>query len=94
MTLLVAGSTGSLQHAYHFWIAYFLPSCEWLIDNPEEKDIKMVDCGPMNHWIEHLKKYRDIQIVKPSEALNMYITGSKLKVFDMRKQLKIFFLIQ
>lgn len=82
MNLLLARHQGSLEHCYHFWMGYFLPACEWLIDNPDATQIKMVECGPMTHWIEHLKKYRDIQIIKPRTALNFYLDERPAIVFN------------
>lgn len=81
MTMLLSQHDGSLNHCYHFWMGYYLPACEWMIENPDVKSIRMIECGPMTRWITYLKRYRDIDIIKPRTALNFYVGDKPSHIF-------------
>jgi len=82
--LLLSEHQGSLEHPYHFWAGYFMPACEWIINNPEINEFVMVECGPMTHWIKHLQKFKKIQIIKPRTALNLYLSGKDSVIFRQK----------
>jgi hypothetical protein len=85
--LHLATHGGSLEHPYHFWLAYFIPICDWLVRNPDEEPNTFVECGPMTPWLEHLKAVRDLNIIKPRTALNWYLRGPEFMKYNVFEDL-------
>lgn len=81
MPLLLAQAGGSLEHPYHFWTAYFIPICDWLVNNPDCQEVFVIECGPMTAWLDYLRTKREVTIIKPRTALNNYLKGQDSVVF-------------
>jgi hypothetical protein len=81
--LLIAKHSQSLENPYHFWTGYFLPIMNELKKDDSKKNTYFVrECGPMTHWLEYLKLFYDIRIIKPGMLLNELVSGKESVIFD------------
>jgi hypothetical protein len=81
--LLIAKHSQSLENPYHFWTGYFLPIINELRKNESKENTYFVrECGPMTHWLEYLKLFFDIRILKPGMLLKEFANGEESILFD------------
>ena len=81
--LLIAKHSQSLENPYHFWVGYFLPIMNELRkDKSKENTYFVRECGPMTHWLEYLKLFYDIRILKPGILLREFAIGKDSILFD------------
>lgn len=80
---LVAKHSKSLENPYHFWTGYFLPIANELRkENSKNNTYFVRECGPMTHWLEYLKLFYDVRILKPGIILREFLNNKNSIVFD------------
>ena len=71
-TLLVPDSNGSVEHFYHFLLAYLFPVTAW-ISARQHPHVAVRSCGPMTPWFDLLQDQATIDVVHPGVMLSAVI---------------------
>lgn len=69
---------GSVQHYYHFLLAYLFPVTLWVADHPDARPV-VRDCGPMNPWFDVVSE-GGFTVVPPGVMLHHFARGAPATV--------------
>lgn len=64
---------GSVEHFYHFFFGYFMPTVLWQ-EKTNASQFTVRDCGPMNPWFSLLRPDTRLEFMPPGVMLQRVLT--------------------
>jgi hypothetical protein len=72
--MIVPGTwQGSVEHFYHFLLGYFMPTILWQ-ETSGSTTFSVRDCGPLNSWFGLFRANTDLEVMKPGQMLQRFVT--------------------